>query len=33
VDQNDMAFLPSFPYLALPHAGSDSDPHAGPHRQ
>jgi uncharacterized protein DUF4331 len=33
VDQNDMAFLPSFPYLVLPHAGSDSDPHAGPHRQ
>jgi hypothetical protein len=32
VDANDLAFLPHFPYLALPHAGSDSAPHAGPRR-
>jgi hypothetical protein len=33
VDANDVSFLPAFPYLALPHAGSDPSPHAGPHRQ
>ena len=33
VDVNDSAFLSSFPYLALPHAGSDAAPHAGPNRQ
>jgi hypothetical protein len=33
VDANDSAFLSSFPYLALPHAGSDAAPHAGPNRQ
>jgi Domain of unknown function (DUF4331) len=29
VDVNDAAFFPHFPYVALPHAGSDSDPHVG----
>jgi Domain of unknown function (DUF4331) len=29
VDANDVSFLPHFPYLALPHAGSDSTPHVG----
>jgi Domain of unknown function (DUF4331) len=28
VDANDVAFGPTFPYLALPHAGSDPNPHA-----
>src|SRR5207244_3564876 len=32
VDANDASFLPSFPYLALPHSGSDANPHAGLHR-
>ena len=27
VDTNDVAFASSFPYLALPHAGSDASPH------
>jgi uncharacterized protein DUF4331 len=30
VDQNDVAFQSSFPYLALPHSGSDAAPHPGP---
>jgi hypothetical protein len=33
VDANDSAFLSSFPYLAYPHSGSDTDPHAGLFRQ
>jgi hypothetical protein len=33
VDSNDSAFLSSFPYLAYPHSGSDTDPHAGLFRQ
>jgi len=33
VDANDASFLSSFPYLALPHSGSDANPHAGVHRQ
>ena len=28
VDANDVAFSSSFPYLALPHSGSDATPHA-----
>ncbi|MFN2544860.1 MAG: DUF4331 domain-containing protein [Actinomycetota bacterium] len=28
VDANDLAFGAAFPYLALPHAGSDPDPHS-----
>jgi hypothetical protein len=27
VDHNDVAFRGSFPYLALPHSGSDASPH------
>jgi hypothetical protein len=27
VDQNDVSFASSFPYVALPHAGSEADPH------
>jgi hypothetical protein len=33
VDANDTPFLSSFPYLALPHAGSDADPHTGVFRK
>jgi Domain of unknown function (DUF4331) len=33
VDANDSPFLSSFPYLALPHSGSDASPHAAAHRQ
>ena len=33
VNANDVPFLPSFPYLALPHSGSDAAPHAGMHRR
>jgi uncharacterized protein DUF4331 len=29
VDENDLAFQSSFPYLALPHSGSDAAPHPG----
>jgi hypothetical protein len=28
VNSNDVAFRSTFPYLALPHSGSDADPHA-----
>jgi hypothetical protein len=28
VNSNDVAFTSTFPYLALPHSGSDTDPHA-----
>jgi hypothetical protein len=27
VDENDVPFLESFPYVAYPHSGSDTDPH------
>jgi hypothetical protein len=27
VDANDVAFQDAFPYVALPHSGSDADPH------
>jgi uncharacterized protein DUF4331 len=27
VDMNDESFLPTFPYVAYPHSGSDADPH------
>jgi Domain of unknown function (DUF4331) len=27
VDENDVAFTDAFPYLGLPHSGSDADPH------
>ncbi len=33
VDANDASFLSRFPYLALPHSGSDANPHAGVHRK
>jgi hypothetical protein len=33
VDANDSSFLASFPYLALPHAGSDAGPHAAVFRK
>jgi hypothetical protein len=29
VDQNDLAFQSAFPYLALPHSGSNASPHPG----
>ena len=32
VPMNDAPFLSSFPYLALPHSGSDAAPHAGVHK-
>lgn len=31
VDGNDESFLSRFPYLALPHSGSDASPHGGAH--
>jgi hypothetical protein len=33
VDANDASFLSRFPYLALPHSGSATNPHAGVHRK
>jgi len=33
VDANDVPFPSSFPYLALPHSGSDASPHPAVHRQ
>ena len=33
VNANDASFLSSFPYLALPHSGSETAPHAGVHQQ
>src|SRR2546429_4399101 len=33
VDANDASFVSSFPYLALPHSGSDANPHTSVHRQ
>jgi uncharacterized protein DUF4331 len=32
VDNNDVSFMSTFPYLALPHSGSDAKPHPAPLR-